>query len=520
KSAHEKLQSIEQSTTVKEIATLEAKEKELSGKIAQLIKEMSAQPKNATKEEIETLENGAIVFKDKNGEKYTIDTELQRQWTDTLGLQSIDDDFIPQFSNDIKEALGNKEVKLTRGSLFKLVANKRTQYIPQIKETLEKPDVVIEHQDSLIFAKQIDDKKYFTSVGKDFETHITIVSNAPKKITTLENKLKGEGKVIYQSAKLENLRYNQAFTGERFSTNKTDKGNSTPQNIKGSLESGELSNEIAGLKEALRGGEKSFLPIGSVVGDRIFTNKGERDLLFAPKNAEFVVIADEKNRHIIVDKQSGIELGEARFHNGSRANYVELMKDDDTYNGRAFNIGAKTLQQAQETARNKKLDVYINSFLQEQQAIKAIKKLNFGKDSLHLVDNHQDIIDPLTNIPIGNVDRITLDAYHDKVLEFFDKGGEWQIETLKRGINTQYLSDYQKNLAKEILDRNTNAAKGANDKSLQQQLQQVERELATNAERIDKAMPEDKPKLREIHRALLDKKKQIRAEIDKDKAIE
>ncbi|MDE6978499.1 MAG: hypothetical protein K2O85_02910, partial [Helicobacter sp.] len=51
KNAHAKLKSIEQSTTGKEIATLEAKEKELSGKIAKLIKEMSAQPKNATKEE-------------------------------------------------------------------------------------------------------------------------------------------------------------------------------------------------------------------------------------------------------------------------------------------------------------------------------------------------------------------------------------------------------------------------------------------------------------------------------------
>ncbi|MDE6045288.1 MAG: N-6 DNA methylase, partial [Helicobacter sp.] len=51
KSAREKLKSIEQSTTGKEIATLEAKEKELNSKIAKLIKEMSAQPKNATKEE-------------------------------------------------------------------------------------------------------------------------------------------------------------------------------------------------------------------------------------------------------------------------------------------------------------------------------------------------------------------------------------------------------------------------------------------------------------------------------------
>ena len=520
KSAREKLKSIEQSTTGKEIATLEAKEKELSSKIAQLIKEMSAQPKNAkqTKEEITTLENGTIVFKDTKGKEHTISKEIQEQWISTFGLKNIEDSIEIALPDVVGEKIG-KNIRINVGSLLKMVAQKREKYIGELAKVLEKPELVLGDDTILILARHLKDKDFFVNVSVDKGEYFVSISNGIKEANNLRNKIQNGMEILYQSPNA-NSNLQTLLQASRYSTNKTDKGDSTPQNIKSSLESGELSNDIAGLKEALRGGEQSFLPIGSVVGDRIFTNKGERDLLFAPKNAEFVVIADEKNRHIIVDKQSGIELGEARFHNGSKASYVELMKDEHTYNGRAFNVGAKTLQQAQEAARNKKLDVYINSFLQEQQAIKAIKKLNFGKDSLHLVDNHQDIIDPLTNIPIGNTDRITLDAYHDKVLEFFDKGGEWQIETLKRGINTQYLSDYQKNLAKEIFDRNTNATKGANDKSLQQQLQQVESELATNRERIDKAMPEDKPKLREIHRELLDKKKQIKAEIDKDKAIE
>lgn len=241
----ERLRSLQESDFSQRLDELEsmiAKTKEKLDNLTNGMTEGNAHKK----EEFTTLENGTIVFKDTLGKEHTISKEIQEQWTKELGLASVEQDFIPKFSNEIKEALGNKEVKLTQGSLFKLITNKRTQYIPQIKETLEKPDVIIEHQDSLIFAKQIDDKKYFTSVGKDFETHITIVSNAPKKTTTLENKLKGEGKVIYQPSKLENLRYNQAFTDERFSTNKTDKANSTLQNIKNGLDKEGLQGEIAG----------------------------------------------------------------------------------------------------------------------------------------------------------------------------------------------------------------------------------------------------------------------------------
>ena len=62
---------------------------------------------------------------------------------------------------------------------------------------------------------------FFTSVGKEFEKEILIVSNAPKKSNTIKNKLKS-GKLLYQSPKFENLRYNQTFTDERLIINEID----------------------------------------------------------------------------------------------------------------------------------------------------------------------------------------------------------------------------------------------------------------------------------------------------------
>ena len=87
----------------------------------------------------------------------------------------------------------------------------REKYIPQIKETLEKPQIVIQDESEFIFAKQIKDDLYLTSIGKDFDTHITIISNSPKTDKTIQNKLKN-GKVIYEAKNAEALPTTGAFT--------------------------------------------------------------------------------------------------------------------------------------------------------------------------------------------------------------------------------------------------------------------------------------------------------------------
>ncbi|MBT0830527.1 hypothetical protein KJQ90_08085, partial [Campylobacter lari] len=46
-----------------------------------------------------------------------------------------------------------------------------------------------------------DNQTYFTSIGKDYETHLTIISNSPKKQNNIRNKMKNAKVVYYNNAR-------------------------------------------------------------------------------------------------------------------------------------------------------------------------------------------------------------------------------------------------------------------------------------------------------------------------------
>ena len=168
-------------------------------------------PKPAQKKSLfDEVESSGIIFTDKKGKEHTLTKEVQEQWLETFNLKSLDEAYTPNLPQDLQEAIG-KEIKLTKGSLYKIVEKGREQYIPQIKETLEKPQIVLQDKSEFIFAKQIKDDLYLTSIGKDFDTHITIISNSPKTDKTIQNKLKN-GKVIYEAKNAEALPTSGAFT--------------------------------------------------------------------------------------------------------------------------------------------------------------------------------------------------------------------------------------------------------------------------------------------------------------------
>ncbi|TQR28087.1 hypothetical protein DMB92_09155, partial [Campylobacter sp. MIT 99-7217] len=194
------------------------------------------------KENLKDLE-----FQDSKGNAHILDQNTQEKWLKTFELKSLDEDYIPKQSDEVKNALGGKEIRLSKGSLLKLVERDRTQYISEIKQTLDEPDLILKDKEEVIFAKELNDKLFFTSVGKDYDTHLTIVSNAPKKLSTIENKVDNGAEILYQSSKFENLRYNQTFTDERLITNKIDGVNST-QNL--DLNQGSLVKNIQAEKEA------------------------------------------------------------------------------------------------------------------------------------------------------------------------------------------------------------------------------------------------------------------------------
>lgn len=140
---------------------------------------------------------------------------------------------MPKLSNEIRKKI-RKDIRLTLGSLLKLVSKSRTDYIHFIKPALETVDYIIRDVDNmLIFAKNIKDKEYFTSIILETKEYFISISNAPKKINILRNKIKNGAEVIYQSSNSESITYTpELLQASQSSANKTDKRNPSTNNAK------------------------------------------------------------------------------------------------------------------------------------------------------------------------------------------------------------------------------------------------------------------------------------------------
>lgn len=145
--------------------------------------------------------DNSLRFIGKDGKEYTINKDVRNEWMKTFNLKNIDDEYIPNIPKEAKIALKDREIKLTKGSLLKLIEKDRIKYIPHIKETLESPQAILKDKDDFIFIKNIDNQTYFTSIGKDYETHLTIISNSPKKQNNIKNKMKNAEVVYYNNAR-------------------------------------------------------------------------------------------------------------------------------------------------------------------------------------------------------------------------------------------------------------------------------------------------------------------------------
>ncbi|EDO6906178.1 hypothetical protein FW222_07305 [Campylobacter coli] len=165
-----------------------------------LIKEGVIKGDNLFMDKADPKDN-SLRFIGKNGKEYTINKDVRNEWMKTFNLKNIDDEYIPNIPKEAKIALKDREIKLTKGSLLKLIEKDRIKYIPHIKETLESPQAILKDKDDFIFIKNIDNQTYFTSIGKDYETHLTIISNSPKKQNNIRNKIKNAEVVYYNNAR-------------------------------------------------------------------------------------------------------------------------------------------------------------------------------------------------------------------------------------------------------------------------------------------------------------------------------
>ncbi|HEF5965459.1 TPA: hypothetical protein R8M55_000653 [Campylobacter jejuni] len=192
RSAKEFIESIKDKTLKEEAQ--EAR-KEFNSKVKDLIK-----GDNFFMDKADPKDN-SLRFIGKNGKEYTINKDVRNEWMKTFNLKNIDDEYIPNIPKEAKIALKDREIKLTKGSLLKLIEKDRIKYIPHIKETLESPQAILKDKDDFIFIKNIDNQTYFTSIGKDYETHLTIISNSPKKQNNIRNKIKNAEVVYYNNAR-------------------------------------------------------------------------------------------------------------------------------------------------------------------------------------------------------------------------------------------------------------------------------------------------------------------------------
>ncbi|EKP5905691.1 hypothetical protein P3Z29_001698, partial [Campylobacter upsaliensis] len=93
----------------------------------------------------------------------------------------------------------------------------REEFLPYIKDTLEKADLIIkDKENALIFVKDIGKKSYFTSVAKNANNEWVISTNSLKTLNTLKNRVDDNGEVLYLSKEAPNI-LAEAFTKRAFS---------------------------------------------------------------------------------------------------------------------------------------------------------------------------------------------------------------------------------------------------------------------------------------------------------------
>ncbi|EAI2894626.1 hypothetical protein E2Z65_08455, partial [Campylobacter upsaliensis] len=163
-----------------------------------------------------------IIFTDKKGKEHTLTKETQKAWLEAFNLKSLEDSYIPNHNEAIKQALEGKEIKLQLGSLKKLVAQGREKYIPQIKEVLDRPEAIMrDDMGEYLFIKHLKDDDYFVNVSFDNGEYLVSISNGIKETRNLNNKLKKGGEFIYQSPNF-NFISQKLLQTSQYSANKID----------------------------------------------------------------------------------------------------------------------------------------------------------------------------------------------------------------------------------------------------------------------------------------------------------
>lgn len=205
----------------------------------------NANSKTIPNQDLKSTEFAELTFQDKKGKDHIITKEIQKEWIDTFGLKNLDDTYIPKFNNEIKKVLGDKKLKLQKGSLLKLVSQGRQKFIPEIKKVLDDPEIIITDKNGeFILAKHLKDKDYFVNVSFDNGEYLISISNGIKEINNLNNKIKQGGRILYQSPNANFISQTLLQTSQ-YSANKIDNKTIPNQDLKSADESNQTSLNLS-----------------------------------------------------------------------------------------------------------------------------------------------------------------------------------------------------------------------------------------------------------------------------------
>lgn len=305
--------------------------------------------------------DNSLRFIGKNGKEYTINKDVRNEWMKTFNLKNIDDEYIPNIPKEVKRALKDREIKLTKGSLLKLIEKDRIKYIPHIKETLESPQAILKDKDDFIFIKNIDNQTYFTSIGKDYETHLTIISNLPKKQNNIKNKMKNAEVVYYNNARaLPTSRASSETKQVSFSNE-----NSTQAKPK--------KNLMDDIKENIKAKEEN---------NKNLIDKLDQNIKIKKERAEFRKEMNERLKRV----KNGYSISKKHVISRGKGGYARLLTDEEKehilYSGYSEGLVKKYLELKENKASTKQLNEAIDDILENKKLFERheeFKKMNREK---------------------------------------------------------------------------------------------------------------------------------------------
>ncbi|WP_275896772.1 PBECR2 nuclease fold domain-containing protein, partial [Helicobacter suis] len=138
-------------------------------------------------------------------EKQEIVNVSYAKWMQAFNLKNTNEPFIPKFAPEVKEALEGvlhgEQIKLTQGSLYKLVKRDKSGLIDYIRPTLENPNMVLDDSKGLLFIKEFidpDKNRYFMSVAKNYNGEWVFSTHTRKALSAIKNKV-DNSKILYNA---------------------------------------------------------------------------------------------------------------------------------------------------------------------------------------------------------------------------------------------------------------------------------------------------------------------------------